>query len=234
MSKHNPVSRTDADAELARYAREIRAFGKQAIVEIGKRLIKCKRLCKAEGRWLQWIKTEFGWSRITAENFINVALAAARVKNFDTLNVPNSALYLLAAPSTPAEVIEAVAEHSERLSLAEVKTIIAEVKARAAPEIEDISGDGEEEAEEKPELRLVPFQVTYKREPVRRVPFEVTREREPVTVPYCVQRRTPPAPRTIEDFQRDRNRGRAEAIARHLGWIEAISMKMTPARSSRR
>ena len=217
--KSNPVSRIDA--ELARNAREIRTFGKQAIVEIGKRLIKCKPLCKAERRWLQWIKTEFGWSRITADNFINVALAAARVKNFDTLNVPNSALYLLAAPSTPDEVIDAVAERGERLSLAEVKAIIAEVKARGAPEIEDESSDEEEEAEGKPEPRLVPFEVTYKRQPARQVAFEVTHhERERVAVPYYVPQEQPAA-RTIEDFHRDRNRGRAEALARHLGWIES-------------
>lgn len=219
MSKHNLVSRTDADAELARYAREIRTFGKQAIIEIGKRLIECERLCKAEGRWLQWLKTEFGWSRITADNFINVALAAARVKNFDSLNVPVSALYLLAAPSTPDEVIDAVAERGERLSLAEVKAIIAEVKARGAPEIEDESSDEEEEAEGKPEPRLVPFEVTYKRQPVRQVRFSVTHERERVAVPYYVPQEQP-APRTIEDFHRDRNRGRAEALARHLELVE--------------
>jgi Protein of unknown function (DUF3102) len=210
MPKHNLVSRTDAEAELARYAREIRALSKQAIVEIGRRLIECERLCKAEGCWLQWLNIEFKWSRITADNFINVARAAARVKNFDTLNVPVSALYLLAAPSTPAEVIEAVAERGEqgeRVSLAEVRTIIAEVKARAAPEIEDESSDGEEEAEEKPELRLVHL----------RHQVEITRES--VCVPHYVSHEQP-APRTIEDFQRDRNRGRAEALARHLDGVE--------------
>ena len=53
--------------------------------------------------------------------------------NLDTLNVPISGLYLLAAPSTPAEVIEVVTERSEKgetLTLAEVKTMIAEVEAK--------------------------------------------------------------------------------------------------------
>ena len=133
MSEDNLVSHADADAELAEYAREIRTLGKQAIVEIGKRLIKAKALCRPRP-WLPWLDREFGWTdddgaaiTCTSRN------AAAKSPNFGDLNVPAQALYLLAAPSTPAEVIEAIAERGEqgeRLSLAEVKAIIAEVKAR--------------------------------------------------------------------------------------------------------
>jgi hypothetical protein len=67
------------------------------IIEIGRRLIECERLCKAEGRWLQWINDEFAWSRQTADRFIDVAKASLKVPNLDTLNIPVSGLYLLAS-----------------------------------------------------------------------------------------------------------------------------------------
>ena len=87
-----------ADGFLIERASVIRALGKRAVnnvIEIGRRLIECERLCKAEGRWLQWIKDEFGWTRQTADNLINVAKASGKVPNFGTLNVPVSGLYLL-------------------------------------------------------------------------------------------------------------------------------------------
>ena len=73
-----------------------------------------------EGRWLLGIKDVFDWSRKTADRFIDVGRASFKVANLASLDVPVSGLYLLAAPSTPAEVIEVIAERSadgERLSL---------------------------------------------------------------------------------------------------------------------
>jgi hypothetical protein len=58
-----------------------------------------------------------------------------------------------------------------------------------------------------------------KEQPVRQVRFQVETTRETVVVPFYVPREQP-APRTIEDFQRDRNRGRAAALARHLEGVE--------------
>ncbi len=121
---------------LAEHAEVIRALGKRAvqvIIEFGRRLIDAEGRCKAQGNWLAWLKREFGWSRQTADRFIEVAKASLKVPNLDTPNVPISGLYLLAAPSTPAEVIEVVMERSEKgetLTLAEVKTMIAEVEAK--------------------------------------------------------------------------------------------------------
>jgi hypothetical protein len=118
---------------LAEHAAVIRALGKRVVgdvIEIGRRLAECKAILKEERRWLAWIENEFQWSRNTAENLINVhAMVRDKVSNFDSLNLPISALYLLAAPSTPEEareaVIEAVAD-GERLTHAQVKdTIVA-------------------------------------------------------------------------------------------------------------
>ena len=72
-------------------------------------------------------------------------------------------------------------------------------------------------------------------EPSRvRVSFHVETTRETVVVPYYVPA-DQPKPRTIEDFQRDRDRGRAEDAPRDT-WISlsAISTNGTPARRSRR
>jgi hypothetical protein len=78
MSNSVPSNPSSPNPKLAEHAREIRALGRRAaaaLIEVGRRLIECKRLCKAEGRWLQWIREEFGWSVTTADNFINVTTA---------------------------------------------------------------------------------------------------------------------------------------------------------------
>ena len=113
---------------------------------------------------------EFGWSVTTADNFINVTTASARVKNFESLLVPITGLYLLAAPNTPPEVIEAVAarsEQGERLSLDEVKRVIAEAEAARrtiAYEARDVT-----RAE-----REITFERTVEDAPVRKVRLPVT------------------------------------------------------------
>ena len=56
-------------------------------------------------------------------------------------------------------------------------------------------------------------------QPVRQVRHQVTYERERVIVPFYVPHEQP-APRTIEDFQRDRILATAEALARRLEGIE--------------
>ena len=60
---------------LAEHAAEIRRLGKRVvadIIEIGRRLTKCKRIC-GHGNFLPWLDREFGWSEDTAERFIQVA-----------------------------------------------------------------------------------------------------------------------------------------------------------------
>lgn len=108
MSEDNPVSRTDdnADPELAEYVEAIGAVGKRAVFEIGKILIAAKARAR-HGRWLPWLEREFGWTDKTAQRMMSVAAKSDKLSN---LAVPISALYLLAAQSTPAEVIEAIAE----------------------------------------------------------------------------------------------------------------------------
>jgi hypothetical protein len=98
---------------LADHAAEIRALGKRVVgdvIEIGRRLTECKRIA-GHGNWLPWLEQEFGWSRQTADRFMNVyEMMQSKVSNLDTLDIPVSGLYLLAAPSTPEAARDEVSE----------------------------------------------------------------------------------------------------------------------------
>lgn len=83
-----------------------------------------------------WLLAEFDWSRRTAYNFIGVFKEFRGRANFAQMDIATSALYLLAAPSTPAEVREELldrAEAGERLTHTEVKQAVVEAKAKQQP-----------------------------------------------------------------------------------------------------
>ena len=75
----------------------------QDIWEVGQRLAEV-RACLKHGQFDSWLKAEFGWSRRTAYNLINVYETFQERAKLAQLNIATSALYLLAAPSTPPEV----------------------------------------------------------------------------------------------------------------------------------
>ena len=82
---------------------EIRGLMKrtvESIFEIGQRLIVVKERL-GHGRFGSWLETEFEWSQDTASNFINVAKKFGNLPNFSEFDMAASALYMLAAPSTP-------------------------------------------------------------------------------------------------------------------------------------
>src|SRR5262245_41804252 len=92
---------TSAQA-LTEHAAEIRRLGRRVaadVIEIGRRLTECKRLC-GHGNWLPWLDREFGWEESTALNHMRVH-ELSKSANFADLSLPISGLYLLAAPSTP-------------------------------------------------------------------------------------------------------------------------------------
>ncbi|MBV9385891.1 MAG: DUF3102 domain-containing protein [Chroococcidiopsidaceae cyanobacterium CP_BM_ER_R8_30] len=109
---------------------EIRGLMKrttQSIAEIGHRLIEVKSQL-GHGRFGDWLAAEFEWSQDTASNFINVAKRFGQNPKISEFNIAASALYLLAAPSTPITVC------SEVLSRAEAGEAITYKKARALKE----------------------------------------------------------------------------------------------------
>ena len=79
------------------------------VIEIGRRLAECKEHV-GHGGWLPWLEREFGWKERTAQNFMQVHALASKSAKFADLNVDVSALYLIAAPSTPEEVRTEVIE----------------------------------------------------------------------------------------------------------------------------
>ena len=96
---------SDLDSECLDFVQqqtgEIRLLMKrtaQDIIEIGQRLIEVKKLL-GYGQYRKWIQAEFNWGKSTANSFENVAKQFANVQNLDGFAA--SALYELAAPSTP-------------------------------------------------------------------------------------------------------------------------------------
>lgn len=69
------------------------------IIEIGQKLIEVKERL-AHGQFGGWLESEFGWDQRTAQNFMRVG-GQFKNENFSHLDFAPSALYALAAPSTP-------------------------------------------------------------------------------------------------------------------------------------
>jgi hypothetical protein len=104
------------------------------ILKVGEQLMAAKERLE-HGRYTAWIEAEFGWSEQHCRRFVHVA------RRFKTnilfgLTFSPTALYTLAAPSTPeAAVDEAVtrAESGETIVHAVAVKIIASHKAAKGP-----------------------------------------------------------------------------------------------------
>jgi hypothetical protein len=118
---------------LAEHAEAIRSLGKRIVadaIEIGRRLADCKALL-GHGNWLPWLDREFQWSESTALNFMRLHELSLKSVNVADLGLPASALYLLAAPSTPEAVRDDVlarAGAGEAFSRVDVRRLIDEVR----------------------------------------------------------------------------------------------------------
>lgn len=109
----------------------------QDIIDIGKKLIEVKARL-GHGHFGGWLESEFQWKERTAQNFMMVT-EQFKSANFADLSIAPSALYLLAAPSTPeparTEAIER-AQSGEPITHSAAKTIIGEYKPlKEAPPI---------------------------------------------------------------------------------------------------
>lgn len=110
---------------------EIKALMKRAasdIIEIGQKLIEVKARL-GHGNFRPWLKIEFDWSQDTAHNFMNVASKFGNFPNLD--GMAPSALYLLAAPSTPEEAraeAVALAEQGEPITYSRARELIEDAQ----------------------------------------------------------------------------------------------------------
>ena len=106
--------------DLDEHADEIRRLTRNVIadtIEIGRRLTLCRETLIDHGDWADWLEEKFDWSQSTATNFMrlyNLYETGVLPANFEKLKLPISALYLLAAPNTPAEAAREVIERAER------------------------------------------------------------------------------------------------------------------------
>lgn len=108
------------------------------IIQIGLKLIEVKERLP-HGRWGEWLDCEFGWTDRMARRMINVA-NRFKSDNLSDLTFAQSALYLLAAPSTPDEAIdEAIsrATHGEAITHKTAKAIVNNHKERVAGALAD-------------------------------------------------------------------------------------------------
>ena len=104
------------------------------IMQVGEKLLEVQ-IKLGNGQFDAWLQAEFDWSRRTAYNFIGVYKQFRGRANFAQMDVATSALYLLAAPSTPDSAVDEVlsrAEAGERISHTEAKAIVTEHKAAVA------------------------------------------------------------------------------------------------------
>ena len=98
----------------------------ETIIEIGQKLIEVKERL-GHGNYKTWLEAEFGWSQDTANRFVNVAgRFAGQIPQI--AEFAPSALYLLAAPSTPNEAVEEAlsrAANGESIGHKDAKAIVA-------------------------------------------------------------------------------------------------------------
>jgi len=114
----------------------------QDIIHIGQKLRAVKQQLE-HGRFRKWLKAEFDWSVSASTKFIQVS-EQFKCVNFTHLNIANSALYLLAAPSTPeAARQEALrrASSGETITYSKAKVITQQYKKVVQSEPESVTID---------------------------------------------------------------------------------------------
>lgn len=122
----------------------------QDIIHIGQKLRAVKQQLE-HGRFRKWLKAEFDWSVSASTKFIQVS-EQFKCVNFTHLNIANSALYLLAAPSTPEVARQEAlrrASSGETITYSKAKVITQKYKKVIQPEPESTTIDIEAKALEK-------------------------------------------------------------------------------------
>lgn len=108
-------------AEIKRLIRQTA----QDIIKVGQNLTEVKQQLK-HGEFRNWLKTEFNWSISSATKFMQVSEQFKNV-NFTHFNFATSALYILAAPSTPENAREyaiQLASRGENITYSLAKLIV--------------------------------------------------------------------------------------------------------------
>jgi hypothetical protein len=104
------------------------------IIDIGQKLSEVKEQL-GHGSFMNWLKSEFNWSISTATRFMQVS-EQFKFVNLANLHIAASALYLLAAPSTPSKARTEALERATvggAITHTEAKEIVTRHKNTAKP-----------------------------------------------------------------------------------------------------
>jgi hypothetical protein len=203
------------DPVLIEHASVIRALGKRVvrdIIEIGRRLAESKERLQ-HGDWLRWLEREFGWSRQTADNFLNVysMTTQAKVPNFSNLPIDASALYLLArktADDIRDDVIER-AENGERITYQEVTRLIEEAKSTQAAAAEEAARA--QAAEHERQLKMLTEK--YEREAAK-MRADIGELLSPEAMQAAIDEALGPLQKKIKRLEEERDKRKEEAPKR--------------------
>lgn len=125
----NSQQRSEIERATAAIRERLRRAA-QDIWEIGRMLSEVQSQLR-RGQFDNWIKAEFDWSRRTAYKFISVYKRFDNSVNLEEVNIATSALYLLAAESTPEEVREEFiqkAQEGEKVTHQQVLRVVKKAK----------------------------------------------------------------------------------------------------------
>lgn len=149
----------------------------QDIWEIGQKLAEVRARLK-HGQFDTWLKAEFGWSRRTAYNFINVFETFKERAKFAHLDIATSALYLLASPSIPQDIKAQFIEVAQAGQKVTHKDIRKAIETRTKPQSQLVADPHEVAAEVvKPQIvSIVPPTTAAKSEPRQNDPIAAPRQ----------------------------------------------------------
>lgn len=133
-----PPGELSDDEFLAQAEGQIRGYGKlvvSGIVEIGRKLVEVKGRVGYSG-FVVFVTERLSWSERAGNRFVSVAeMFTTANLAVDDLSIDASSLYLIAAPSTPAEVRGKVLEQAaepEGISRAQVEKLVTAARQQQA------------------------------------------------------------------------------------------------------
>lgn len=104
------------------------ATATEALIEVGVQLAEAQRIVP-DGKWGEWLDSEFAWSADTAERWIRVAQYFPSIPQIAEFQ--KGALYLLASPNVPQSARDDAiqrAESGERITKAVAEEIVEQVR----------------------------------------------------------------------------------------------------------
>jgi hypothetical protein len=197
MSDSHLSNPSSPSTKLVAHAEAIRALGRRAIadiIQIGEHLVDAKAIV-GHGGWLAWLEREFGWAERTARNYMRAAELAAKSATVADLDIDAGALYLLAARSTPLEVVAEVAALGRRIVHEDVASRI-----RHDDDYAQVRATRSGAADEAPTAREVHYISAPSAAPTVLVPYYVPADQpapEVRTITYTREEAEDPATRRI-------------------------------------